>query len=439
MFELVIHDNCDAKENAIVTVGIIGLGFVGLPLSLLFADNGFKVIGIDSDESKIEKLNNGVSYLPDITNQELQEVITTSKIKGTVDYDIVETLDVIIVCVPTPLTSYKTPNLSYLKTVGEELAPRIRKGQLIILESSTFPGTTKEVFQPILEKNGLKAGEDFFLAYSPERIDPGNKHYKVSEVPKIVSGVSSNCLQKICNLYKKVFQKIVPVSSTQIAEFTKLLENAYRFINISFINELAILSDTMEIDLWEAINAASTKPYGFTPFYPGPGIGGHCIPVDPLYLAWKSNQCGFDNKMIRLSDEINDLMIDYIVQKIKNLLFDKSSKRVLIYGVTYKKDINDIRESPAIKIMHLLLQLGIEVSYHDPYVPEMNISECKYTSISLTENTLQQSDCVVILTDHSNIPLDKILGHANLVYDVRNVTNRLKSKAKVIRFGGGEG
>ncbi|MEH7223820.1 nucleotide sugar dehydrogenase [Bacillus sp. JJ1566] len=436
---MVNQDNCDAEEGAKATLGIVGLGFVGLPLSLLFVDNGFKVIGIDSDETKIEKLNNGVSYLPDITNQELQEVITAGKLIGTGDYNIVESLDVIIVCVPTPITSYKTPNLSYLKTVGEELAPRIRKGQLIILESSTFPGTTKEVFQPILEKNGLKAGEDFFLAYSPERIDPGNDKYKVSEIPKIVSGVSANCLQKICNLYKNVFQKIVPVSSTQIAEFTKLLENAYRFINISFINELAILCDTMEIDLWEAIDAASTKPYGFAPFYPGPGIGGHCIPVDPLYLAWKFNQCGFDNKMIRLSDEINDQMIGYIIQQIQKLLVDKSRKRVLIYGVAYKKDINDIRESPAIKIIPLLQQLGLEVSYHDPYVPEMNIQECKFTSTPLTNNTLQQSDCVVILTDHTNLPIHKILEYASLVYDVRNVTSGLKGKAEIIRFGGGEG
>ncbi|MEH7380608.1 nucleotide sugar dehydrogenase [Bacillus sp. JJ1533] len=436
---MVNQDNSDAKQSSIVTVGIVGLGFVGLPLSLLFADNGFKVIGIDSDESKIEKLNNGISYLPDIKDQELQEVIKGGKLTGTVDYDIVKSLDVIIVCVPTPLTSYKTPNLSYLKTVARELAPRIRKGQLIILESSTFPGTTKEVFQPLLEKDGLKAGEDFFLAYSPERIDPGNKKYKVSEIPKIVSGVSSNCLKKICNLYKKIFQNIVPVSSTEIAELTKVLENAYRFINISFINELAILSDTMKIDLWEAIDAASTKPYGFTPFYPGPGIGGHCIPVDPLYLAWKSSQYGFYNKMIGLSDEINDLMINYMVQQIQKLLFDKNKKRVLIYGVAYKKDINDIRESPAIKIIQSLQQLGFEVSYHDPYVPEINIKEYKYTSTPLTENTLQQSDCVVILTDHSNMPLQIILNHASLVYDVRNVTSGLRSKAKIIRFGGGEG
>nr|WP_309101229.1 nucleotide sugar dehydrogenase [Fredinandcohnia onubensis] len=431
-------DKRDLEEGARATVGIIGLGFVGLPLSLLFAEKGFKVIGIDNDKTKIEKLNNGKSYLPDIKDQELLEVITAGKLMGTSDYDIIKTLDVIIVCVPTPLSSYKTPDLSYLVTVGKELAPRIKKGQLIILESSTFPGTTQEVFQPILEKSGLKAGKDFYLAYSPERIDPGNKQYKVTEISKIVSGVSDNCLQKIGELYKKVFQKIVPVSSTQVAEFTKLLENAYRFINISFINELAILSDAMEIDLWEAIEAANTKPYGFTPFYPGPGIGGHCIPVDPLYLAWKSNQCGFDNKMIQLSDEINDLTIDYIVQKIVKVLFDNNGKKVLIYGVTYKKDINDIRESPAIKIFQLLQQVGIEVSYHDPFVPEMKIGEHKYTSTPLTETTLQQSDCVLILTDHSTIPINKILDHGRLVYDARNVTSGIKSKAKIIRFGGGK-
>ncbi|MED4207561.1 nucleotide sugar dehydrogenase [Neobacillus mesonae] len=432
-----VHPENVANDNYNTKIGIVGLGFVGLPLALLFAEKGFKVTGIDVDNNKIEQLNNGISYLPDIPDSYLQRAVFLGNLVGTTDYDMIKALDVVIVCVPTPLTTYKNPDLSYLQLVGKELAPRIKNGQLIILESSTYPGTTEEVFQPMLENSGLKVGKDFFIGYSPERIDPGNKKYKVDEIPKIVSGITDQCLSKISTLYKKVFKKIVPVSSSRVAEFTKLLENSYRFINISFINEMAMLCDEMEINLWEAVAAANTKPYGFTPFYPGPGAGGHCIPVDPLYLVWKSNHYGIDSKMIRLSDEINDQISNYIVKNITNFLSEKEEKKVLVYGVTYKKDIDDVRESPAIKIISQLHLNGIGVSYHDPYVSKIKVGNKSYSSVNLTKTVLSETNCVLILTDHSEIPLENILEHAELVYDVRNVTNGLSGKAKIIRLGGG--
>ncbi|MGG3926632.1 nucleotide sugar dehydrogenase [Metabacillus fastidiosus] len=420
-------------------IGVIGLGFVGLPLALLLVDKGFHVTGIDIDETKITKINKGETYLPDISNEELNSKLSSNRFHVTSDYNVVSTLDVIIISVPTPLSENNEPNLEFLISVSNKLAPLIKKEQIFILESSTYPGTTTEIFKPILEKSGLEVGKDIFICYSPERIDPGNFQFSVTEIPKLISGVTKKCLLHGQKIYEQVFQRVVPVSSTEVAEFTKLLENCYRFINISFINELAILCDQLNIDLWEAISAASTKPYGYSPFYPGPGIGGHCIPVDPLYLQWKAKESGYMNQFIKLSDEVNKTITTYISTQIKKLLAGKENSKVLIYGVTYKKNTNDIRQSPAIdEIIPSLLKVNVNVTYTDPFIPELNICGENFKSIKVTKENLQNYDCVVILTDHLDPSLDLILEHAKLIYDTRNVTASIGNSPKIIRLGSGK-
>lgn len=419
---------------------VIGLGYVGLPLALLFAKKKMNVIGLDLVEEKVNKLNNGQSYLPDVQDEEIQTALNEGLFTATTDYEATKKANVIVICVPTPLTSYGTPDLSYLQSVSMTLSALLQKDQLVILESSTYPGTTKEVLQPILEKSNLKAGKDFFLAYSPERIDPGNKQYKeVDKIPKIVSGVSPQCKQAVLDFYTQVFDQVVLVSTPEVAEFTKLLENSYRFINISFINELAIMCDSLGIDLWESIEAASTKPYGFVPFYPGPGIGGHCIPVDPLYLTWKAMRANVENKFIGLADEINHSISNYIISKMKTYLGGKlKNKSILLYGIAYKKDIDDYRESPAIFVLQSLFERGANVSFHDPFINEVTAAGKRLQSVNLNEKILSESDLVVILTDHSSVPIQMILDHSKLVYDTRNVTRNFTGKAKVVRLGGGE-
>jgi len=429
----------ETQENS-PHIGVIGLGFVGLPLALLFADKGFPVTGIDLDRNKIQMLNNGKSYIPDIKDEKIEETINKGLFRTTDDYEIVREIDVIIICVPTPLTPFHTPDLTYLKQVANELFPRLKSRQLIILESSTYPGTTKEVLLPILEKSALNIGQNLFLAYSPERIDPGNQQFTVENIPKVVSGVTENCKQRIEQLYSRVFKKVIAVSSTEVAELTKLLENSFRFINISFMNEFAMMCDTLHVDAWEAIHAASTKPYGYSPFYPGPGIGGHCIPVDPLYLYWKAAQYGTDSKFIQISQDVNQTITDYVVDQIYKLISSTNAENkgnILICGITYKKDINDVRESPVFPIIRRFNQLGYSVSYHDPHVPELVLDQQRLSSIPLSNENLQEADCVVILTDHSSLPISTILDHAKLVYDTRNITSGLSSKARVVRLGGG--
>ncbi|WML49009.1 nucleotide sugar dehydrogenase [Neobacillus sp. PS3-34] len=431
------------KENepySSKVICVIGLGYVGLPLALLFAKKKMNVIGLDLVEEKVKMLNNGQSYLPDVQDDEIQKALNEGFFTATTDYEAVKKAEVIVICVPTPLTDYGTPDLSYLQSVSMTLASLLQKDQLVILESSTYPGTTKEVLQPILEKSNLKAGRDFFLAYSPERIDPGNKQFKeVDKIPKIVSGVSPQCKQTVFDFYNQVFDQVVLVSTPEVAEFTKLLENSYRFINISFINELAIMCDQLGIDLWESIEAASTKPYGFVPFYPGPGIGGHCIPVDPLYLAWKGTRANVDNKFIHLADEINHIIEKYVISQIETFLGgDLQNKAILLYGIAYKKDIDDYRESPALFILHSLTDKGAKVSFHDPFISEVVAAGERIQSVNLNVEILSKSDLVAILTDHSALPVQMILDHSKLVYDTRNVTRNFKGNAKVFRLGGGE-
>lgn len=424
-------------------IAVIGQGYVGLPLALLFVNKGRCVYGIDLDTKKIEELRQGKSYLPDVKDKELHESIATGRYFPTDRFENIAEVDAIIICVPTPLNVVHSPDLTFLEKSLTDIGKRLQKGQLVILESSTYPGTTREVLQPILEiESGLLAGIDFHLGYSPERIDPGNTHYTLEQIPKIVSGLTPQCVACAQALYTNVFEKIVKVSSPDVAELTKLLENSQRLINISFMNEIAVMCDKMNIDIWEVIEAAKTKPFGFTPYYPGPGIGGHCIPIDPLYLQWKAQQYGTESKFIQLSDTINRSIPAYIVNRVTSLLSTPSTPertRILIYGVAYKKDINDVRESPALDLIHLLTETGLSVSYHDPFIPEIQVNGTIYQSVELCEQTLRDVDCVIICTDHSSIPTETILAHAPLVFDTRNATAGIHNTYNVYRMGSGRG
>lgn len=422
-------------------VGVIGLGYVGLPLALLLVQRGLEVVGIDTDCKKIKNLEKGESYLNDIENLAIEEALLSRRFLPTNQYSNLKNVDYIIICVPTPLNSFYEPDLTYLQQVGDTLSKHLSKGQLVILESSTYPGTTREFLMPLLEKSRLKVGSDIFLAFSPERIDPGNKDFLLSDIPKVLSGVTNECSLRAHKFYSKIFRNIVLVSTPETAEMSKILENSYRYINISFINEIATICETMKIDVWEVIEAAKTKPYGFTPFYPGPGVGGHCIPIDPLYLLWKAKEYGLSSKFIELSDEINRKMPSIVVNKLKQLLSPKLLKNsnILIYGVAYKRDINDNRQSSSIEIIKLLDENDVNVAFHDPYISSIKINNKELKSIEFTEEELKKADVVILLTDHSRTPVQYILEHSSVVFDTRNMTRGLSGNAKVFRFGGGNG
>lgn len=421
------------------TVAIVGLGYVGLPLALLFAERGFHVLGIDLDKQKIDKLSRGKSYILEVQDDEIQAAVASKRFVPSDQYSGLESAEAVMICVPTPLTAYGTPDLSFLTQAAREIGCRLRKGQLVVLESSTYPGTTREVLLPLLSAFDWKIGEDVHLAYSPERVDPGNANYRVAQIPKVVSGITPSCLSRIVELYSGIFNHVHSVSSTDAAEMTKLLENSYRLVNISFINELAMICDVLELNLWEIIEAASTKPFGFKAFYPGPGVGGHCIPVDPSYLAWKIKQYGIKSDFIQISNTVNRIMPMYITQQLKLHLAPKSlsSARILVYGAAYKRDIADHRESASIELIHMLQLEAKCVMYHDPYVPSIQVGGEKLMSVDLDEAVLSGLDCVVIATDHSSLPLQLLLEHAPFIYDTRNVTGGTDGKAKVVRFGGG--
>jgi UDP-N-acetyl-D-glucosamine dehydrogenase len=428
----------DSQEQR--TVAIVGLGYVGLPLALLFVKKGFHVLGIDLDYRKVNKLTKGISYITEIPDEDIQSALDSKRFTPSIQYDVMKSAEAVIICVPTPLTSYGTPDLSYLTQAAMEVSKRIQPGQLVVLESSTYPGTTREVVLPVLKKSGLHAGTDFYLAYSPERVDPGNKEYPVEKIPKVVSGFTASCLSRVEELYGQVFAKVYPVSSTESAELVKLLENSYRLINISFINEMAKICDAMNLDVWEIIEAAKTKPFGFTAFYPGPGIGGHCIPVDPSYLQWKLKQYGLSSDFIQISNAMNHHMPKYVVERIRQHLASKplDTANILVYGAAYKRDIADYRESASIELIQLLLNGRANVYYHDPYVPSLQVDGNRLDSVALTDDLLRRMDCVIIATDHSSIPLAQLLEQAPFVYDTRNVTKGVQGKAKVIRLGGGD-
>ncbi|MDO9350396.1 MAG: nucleotide sugar dehydrogenase, partial [Deltaproteobacteria bacterium] len=389
-------------------VGIIGLGYVGLPLVLRFCEVGYKVLGFDVDSKKVSSLKQGRSYIKTIPSSQISPFVRNGQFDVTDDFSRLSGPDCILICVPTPLTEKKEPDLQYIEKTTGSIRSCLRKGQLIVLESTTYPGTTEELILPELESTGLKVGKDFFLGYSPEREDPGNKGFTTSQIPKVVSGVTPSCKKTAIALYRQVIQKVVPVSSPRVAELTKLLENIYRSVNIALVNELKMLADRMGIDIWEVIEAASTKPFGFTPFYPGPGMGGHCIPIDPYYLSWKAQEYDFTTRFIFLAGEINVHIPYYVVTKIQDALNERGKSirgaKILILGVAYKKDVDDARESPALAIMDLLQKKGASLLYHDPYIPVLP-SFRKYSfklkSTPLTRPLLHRIDAAVVVTDHS--------------------------------------
>ena len=408
--------------------GVVGLGYVGLPLAVELARVGFRVTGIDLDDRKIQAINQGQSYIPDVPTETLRALSQSGQLDATTDFSVVAELDTINICVPTPLRKTKDPDMSYIVSAVESIAAHLHPGLLICLESTTYPGTTDELVQPLLEAKGMKAGTDFFLAFSPERVDPGNPTFHTGNVPKVVGGVTPDCQKLAGALYGSAISTIVPVSSTRVAEMVKLLENTFRAVNIALVNELALMCDRMNIDVWEVVEAAKTKPFGFMAFYPGPGLGGHCIPIDPFYLSWKAKQSGFDPRFIELAGHINGAMPHYVVEKVAEALNTKrkaiNGANILIAGVAYKRDIDDMRESPALDVMGLLHGKGAVLSYVDPYVPEVHGREWSgrmdIKSVDVSRGSFGKYDCVVIITDHKAFDYDAIVAEADLIVDTRN-------------------
>jgi UDP-N-acetyl-D-glucosamine dehydrogenase len=435
-------------ESRHATVGIIGLGYVGLPLGATFAEGGFAVIGFDVDASKVEELRAGRSYIRHVSIARLAPVLCAQPPRSgapafypTTDYSLLAECDAILICVPTPLTENREPDLSYVTGTAKTIARHLRRDQLVVLESTTYPGTTDEVVREILEEGGLRAGKDFFLAFSPEREDPNNPNYNTRTIPKLVGGYTTECGAAAAALYGAVLDKVVPVSSARVAEAAKLVENIYRSVNIALVNELKVLFDRMGLDIWEVIDAAATKPFGFTPFYPGPGLGGHCIPIDPFYLTWKARQYDLATRFIELAGEVNHGMPAFVVSKLVDALNERCQSlkgaRILILGVAYKRDLDDMRESPALKIMDLLTKKGALVAYHDPYVPVVKPSRhynFNLRSVPLTREELESADAVVIATDHGVFDYDRIVSLSRLVIDTRNATrSTTHGREKIVR------
>ncbi|HLM00959.1 MAG TPA: nucleotide sugar dehydrogenase [Pyrinomonadaceae bacterium] len=429
-------------------IGVIGLGYVGLPLIVEFASKGFEGIGFEVDTKKAEAINNGESYIVDVTSENVKKCVDAGKLKATTDFSELEKCDVIIICVPTPLRKTKDPDMSYILAAGEEIQKYMRRGQLIILESTTYPGTTDEVLQPMFEEKGFKLDEDFLLAFSPERVDPGNPQFQTHNITKVVGGVGKDSTEVSAQLYSQIVDNVHAVSSARVAEACKLWENTFRAINIGMANEMAKVCNALGIDTWEVVRAAATKPFGFMPFYPGPGIGGHCIPLDPHYLSWKARQHGFDSRFITLAEEINSSMPKYVASLVRDALNEREKSvkgsKVLILGVAYKKDIDDMRESPALSVIDLLRALGAEVFYHDPFVPEVHFDHA-YTigagdplfNSDLTDDLIESADCVVICTEHSGVDYHRVCELSKIIVDTRNALKeeiRNGSKAKIVRL-----
>lgn len=408
-------------------VGILGLGYVGLPLAVAFAEAGVRVIGVDADASRVAAINEGTSHIEDIQSENLKPLTGDGRIEATREYEALAAVDAVVICLPTPLDEHSDPDLSFVAAGAEAAARHLRPGTLVILESTTYPGTTRELLQPIFERSGFRVGEDLFLAFSPERVDPASdQRHNLRNIPKVVGGITPTCARKAEALYGEIVEEVYTVSSPESAEMAKLLENIFRGVNIALVNELAILCDRMGIDVWEVIDAAKTKPFGFMPFYPGPGLGGHCIPVDPFYLAWRARAFGVSTEFIELAGRINVSMPYYACSKITAALnYQKkpvNGSRVLLLGVSYKPNISDLRESPAIKILDLLTSSGARVAYHDPHVP--HLSDRKLSSVELSADELGRSDCVVIVTDHDAVDLRLVTDHAPRVVDLRNAVRR---------------
>jgi len=419
-------------ETSQLRAGVIGLGYVGLPLAVEFAKAGYSTTGLDIDEGKVATLNAGRSYIPDVSGEDVAALVSSGRLSATTDFTAIRDLDTVNICVPTPLRKTKDPDVSYMVAAVTQVAAHLHPGMLVILESTTYPGTTEELARPILEATGLKAGVDFFLAFSPERVDPGNTQFQTANVPKVVGGTTPACAALAKALYERAIERVVTVGSTQAAEMVKLLENTFRAVNIGLVNEIAMMCDTLGIDVWEVVDAAATKPFGFMPFYPGPGLGGHCIPIDPFYLSWKAKQSGFDARFIELAGQVNAHMPEYVVSKVTTALNDQrkavNGSRVLVLGAAYKRDIDDVRESPALDVMKLLYDAGAEVAYSDPYVPALSAATWHgpqaLQSVALDAATLEEFDCVVITTDHSAFDYQMILNHSQSVVDSRNAIRR---------------
>ena len=423
-------------------VGIVGLGYVGLPLVLRFGEEHFPVLGFDVDPVKVRKLQAGESYIRHIPAKRLRVLIKEERFEPTTDFQRLGEADCIIICVPTPLTPKKDPDLQYIENTTDAISRTLRKGQLVCLESTTYPGTTEEILLERFRATGLEAGSDYFLIFSPEREDPGNPKYSTRTIPKVVGGITPDCLEVGTTLYGQVIDRVVPVSSTRAAELVKLLENIYRCVNIALVNELKLLGDRMDIDVWEVIDAASTKPFGFTPFYPGPGLGGHCIPIDPFYLSWKAKEYDFSTRFIQLAGEVNASIPHYVVERIGKALNDRSrsirGSKILILGVAYKKDVDDVRESPALEIMEILQAKGALLSYSDPYIPRLHKMRAydfsHMSSLPLNEDVLKSQDLVLITTDHSSIDYQWVVDHASTIVDTRNATRRVtRGREKIVK------
>lgn len=414
----------------------VGLGYVGLPLSVEFASAGIRVVGIDIDPKKVDAIERGESYVRDVPSARVRQLVKEGTFSATTDFDVLAEGDAVIICVPTPLSKTKDPDLSLVINAATQIAERLRAGQLIVLESTTYPGTTEELILPRLEGSGLRVGEGFFLAFSPERVDPGNTKWNTRNTPKIIGGMTSNCLEMACALYSHAVERIIPVSSTRAAEMVKLLENTFRSVNIGLVNEVALMCDRLGVDVWEVIDAAATKPFGFMPFYPGPGLGGHCIPIDPFYLSWKLKTLNYRARFIELAGEINSAMPYYVVNKIQDALNERQKSvkgsRILILGMSYKKDNDDVRESPGLDILKILERKGAQVSYHDPLVPELELDGRVYRSVGL-DDALDSTDCAVVVTEHSSFDMESIVAGVPLLLDTRNATKQIRS-GKVLKI-----
>ncbi len=417
-------------------VGVIGLGYVGLPLAVEFAKTGFHVTGIDVSESKVAQINSGVSYIQDVPTKEVAGLVKAGKLRATDDFSVIRDLDTINIAVPTPLRKTKDPDMSFVVAAAREVAKYAHKGLLVILESTTYPGTTDELLWPMIEESGLKVGQDFFLCFSPERVDPGNPKFNTKNIPKVVGGMTPACTRLAALLYGQSLEHVVPVSSTRVAEMVKLLENTFRMINIGLVNELALMCDRININVWEVIEAAATKPFGFMPFYPGPGLGGHCIPIDPFYLSWKTKQAGIEARFIELAGYINGQMPHFAADKVQNALNDVQKplkgSHVHVLGVAYKRDIDDVRESPALDIIHLLMKRGARITYSDPYVSRIDVEGHQFTAVPGTD-VFSQADCVLIVTDHASVDYADVLDKAQLIVDTRNAMKKYDSP-KIIRL-----
>ena len=426
-------------ESRSAVVSIIGLGYVGLPLAVAFAEGGLRVAGIDLDQQKVDAVNRGESYLQDVPSERVRAI--KDRLSASTNYDGLSKADAVVICVPTPLGKTRDPDMSYvLKAVGE-IARHIHQDMLVVMESTSYPGTTEELILPRLqaaEGKDLRVGKDFFLAFSPERVDPGNANWTIGNTPKVIGGVTPRCLEVAQALYRCAVDSLVPVSSTQVAEMTKLLENTFRAVNIGLVNELAMMCDRLGVDVWEVIEAASSKPFGFMPFYPGPGLGGHCIPVDPQYLAWKMRTLGYEPRFIQLATDINYGMPRYVLGKVADALVKRSKtikgSKVLVMGVAYKSDVADTRESPAIDLLELLRDKGAEIAYHDPHVSVLHEDGLDLRSVDLSQEYLQSVDCVIIVTPHSDIDWGFVVKNSDLVVDTRNATKGLEDTERIVRL-----